>query len=149
MLYWVRWFSLPSFVFGVFMATGMLAEVPIRLLGLWEDLWVGILCAFTWVLTAYLVAPEKKVAVTCVLFLLGALLEWELVGHSWYPEGHAKAYQVSHIPFALTCVSGLVTLLLLAMREKLKNQPRGPWQPRKLGTMAPVVARRRGRWSER
>ncbi len=116
-LYWFRWFALPAFVFAVFMATGILAEVPVRVFRLWEDLWIGIACACTWVLTAYLVAPEKKSIAAVVLFLVGALLAWKLVGHSWYPEGSPKAYQPSHLPFALTCTSGLMTLGLLRGSE--------------------------------
>ena len=119
-LYWFRWFTLPAWVFGVFMATGILAQVPVRVFGLWEDMWTGIACACTWVLTAYLVAPERKSAAAAALFLAGALVAWKLVGHSWYPESSPKAYQPSHLPFALTCVSGLGTLALLTIREKRK-----------------------------
>jgi len=119
-LYWFRWFALPAFVFGAFIATGILAEVPVTVFGLWEDLWVGIACAVTWVLTSFFIAPEKKTIVSTVFFVLGALLAWILVGKSWYPESHPRAYQHTYIPFALTFISGLSTLALLAIIKKRK-----------------------------
>ncbi len=130
-LYWFRWFALPACVLAVFMATGMLAEVPVRLFGLWEHLWIGIACACTWVLTAYVVAPDKKRVAATVFFFAGTLLAWKLVGHSWYPEGSPKAYQPSRLPFTFACTAGLLTLWLLIMREKRKadRASRAPSEP--------------------
>ena len=61
-------------------------------------------------------APRAQRLVSLVLFACGASLTW-LVASPWhFPEGHARAYQPSWVPLALTLAGGLVGLAIAWMR---------------------------------
>jgi regulator of protease activity HflC (stomatin/prohibitin superfamily) len=65
----------------------------------------GPLCAAAWVLTAYLMAPNHKIAVAGIAWLTGAVAAAGLL-YGVAPAGH-----VSHAPFALACAAGLAVLV--------------------------------------
>jgi hypothetical protein len=101
-------------VAGAFFLCGICGAGTASLFGMWEEPMAGFFAAFGTVSMAYLSAPCRKKQFALIVFLLGALCAWLLIGNSWYPESYpAKAYQPTYLPFVITLFGGLVPLSVI------------------------------------
>jgi hypothetical protein len=122
-LNWVRWVCLPPALFAVFICLGLFLKILNSFLQLWFEPVGGFILAAAWVISAHLIAPARKSLASTAAFVFGSLLAWRLVGHTWYPENHPKAYQSTCIPFVLTIAGGLLGLAGLIMMALINRKP--------------------------
>ena len=73
---------------------------------------VNAAAAILFVIAGAMVAPRFRMIVAIALYGVGACVAWIVLGAWYFPEGHPRAYQVSHVPLSLTLIGGLVGVLL-------------------------------------
>jgi hypothetical protein len=101
-------------VFGAFFLCGIFGSALASLFGLWDRPISGFFAAFGVVTIAYLSSPSWNKQFSVIVFMLGAICAWLLIGESWYPEHYLdKAYQPTHLPFFITLVGGLLPLAFI------------------------------------
>jgi hypothetical protein len=101
-------------VFGAFFLCGIFGSALASLLGLWDQATSGFFAAFGVVNMAYLSSPNRNKQYSVIVFLLGAICAWLLIGDSWYPESYTeKAYQSTYLPFLITLLGGLLPLVVI------------------------------------
>jgi hypothetical protein len=123
LLYWLRWFCLPVLVFVSWVITGVLVELVFSVIPAWDEPWLGAICAFTWVLSAYFVVPKWKIPVAVLAYVVGAIVAQHLIGNSFYPKGHPKAYQTTHLPFIMALIGGLNGIVVSFVIQLRKTRP--------------------------
>jgi len=80
------------------------------------------------VLSANLIAPDRKPIASAVALVIGGMLAWNLVGHAVYPENNPKAYQPTYIPFVMTITGGFIGLAGSVITEIIKRKPNKTFQ---------------------
>ena len=109
-------------VAGAFLIGGIGGIFAASVFGTWWEPSAGFLAAFAVVVVAYWAAPRKKLAFATACFVLGVLAAWVLVGNSDYPESYGeKAYQVTRLPFVVTCGGGFIGLLAVFTIERWRQ----------------------------
>jgi hypothetical protein len=102
-------------VSGAFLVAGMAGAIVMEMLGFWNLPGAGFCAALAVVLTTFYASPQRRYLITCSVFAAGVAAAWFFLEPSWYPESYgAQAYQLTHLPFIVTCSGGLVGLVLLA-----------------------------------
>jgi regulator of protease activity HflC (stomatin/prohibitin superfamily) len=128
--YWIRWVGLLPIVGMVFLVTGIAGAMGMMVLGLHDSLmWVGVPCAFTWVLATYLVAPDRKLIAAAVAFVAGAGLAAMMTLSMGRAFGSRAVLEVG-LPYLATCVGGLAALglaLKLQVRKMGSLDKAAPW----------------------
>ena len=71
----------------------------------------GATVAWVTLATARAVAPTQRRLVVLFAFLGGAWVAWRVLGHWYFPEHHARAYEPSPLPLTVTIGTGLVCLV--------------------------------------
>ncbi len=108
-----QWVISAFAISGAFFLCGFGGALIADLTGLWDKPLAGFFAAFGVVSIAYLSAPSKNREFSLLVFIVGCLCAWFLVGSSWYPESYpSKAYQPTHLPFIVTVLGGLVSLAI-------------------------------------
>jgi hypothetical protein len=101
-------------VFGAFFLCGIFGSALASLFGLWDQPISGFFAAFGVVTMAYLSSPNRNKLYSVIVFLLGAIIAWLLIGDSWYPESYTeKAYQPTYLPFLITLFGGFLPLVVI------------------------------------
>jgi hypothetical protein len=109
-----RWAISAFAVVGAFMLCSFCGAGIARLLGFWDLPVIGFFAAFGVVSTSYLSAPNRNKQYAVVIFILGAILAWLLLGNAVYPEAYASnAYQGTKLPFLITFVGGILPLAVI------------------------------------
>jgi len=128
--YWIRWVGLLPIVGTVFLVTGIASGMGMMVLGLDDGfMWVGVPCAFMWVLTTYLVAPNRKLIAAAVSFVVGAGLA-ALMALSMGRSFSARMVIEVALPYLGTCAGGLAALglaLRLQIRKMGSLDKAAPW----------------------
>ena len=102
-------------VFVAFVFFGVAGAFLASYTGVWDTPVAGFCAAFGVVVTAFLAAPQLKLATATASFIVGAAVAWWLVGDSFWPEGLPKAYQPTNVPFYCTVAGGAFALLWCAI----------------------------------
>jgi uncharacterized membrane protein len=79
----------------------------------WKEPIAGPIAAVLIVLYSFAAAPEHKKYAALGGYFFGVFLACKIPDIHWYPECHPAAYQSTPLPIMLTCVSGLVALLVV------------------------------------
>lgn len=91
----------------VFVMAGLAADLLAPLVGLWFDPLAGVFAAFSVVVIAFVVAPEKKLVMASLTLIGGASMAWYLISPpSSYPQNHANAYEETYLPIKATLMAG-------------------------------------------
>ena len=101
-------------------ATPLVATMLLGYFICWQEHIAGPLTAITVVGYRFATAPSHKAWGAIFAFSLGCALAYIAPDIDIYPECHAKAYQKTYIPLALTYAAGLLSLvgLLFWPRQK-------------------------------
>ena len=102
---------------GAFFLAGFGGSVVADILGFWHIPGAGFCAALAVVVATYVSAPSFKFTLSCLAFVVGAVVAWMLLEPSWYPDMKrygSLAYQPTHLPVTATCAGGIVGLLLVA-----------------------------------
>jgi hypothetical protein len=105
-----KWFMFVSSVVCVFFLCGFVGIAVAGLLNIWMEPTAGFFSAFAVVGVAFYSAPKYKKIASILVFFLGAIIAWKLLGNSHYPESYKLAYQSTIIPFYITLIGGLLAL---------------------------------------
>jgi hypothetical protein len=122
--YWLRWFCLPPALFAIFLFLGLALAFLNSFLRLWFEPAAGFILALVWVLSAHLIAPDRKPIASAMAFGIGTMLAWQFIGDSWYPENHPKAYQPTHLPIMVTIAGGVLGFAGSITMEMMKRKPK-------------------------
>lgn len=81
-----------------------------ELTGIWVHYLHAIIIPLLGIVGTWLVAPVNKVVFTTLIYLFGVVLAYMLASPLAYPETHEQAYQLTQVPFVMSCVWGAVLL---------------------------------------
>jgi hypothetical protein len=131
----LRWLSTPAAAFAGFFvglfgcaacllllgaafsisAPGGILDVDVR------DGLAGFGAAIATVVAGSTMAPNRRRAVSLLIFAAGTYPAWILVGRWYFPEHHPRAYQSSARPFILTELGGIAGVLLVWFWRPLRT----------------------------
>ena len=101
---------------------------PVRLEAVFPTDWrtgvVLALAAGSFVVAGAFVVPKWRLAAAVALFALGAWVADMDLRLWWFPEGHPRAYQTSHVPLTLTLIGGIVGVLAVTIYAMHSRQRR-------------------------
>ena len=117
-----RWVIAVLAVAGAFLVGGIGGAVASGAAGVWYMLGAGFLAALSVVSVAYIAAPAGKLQFSALCFALGVVSAWILVGNEYYPESYGeRAYQPTLLPFAATCIGGMLGLVIVGIFDVWKR----------------------------
>lgn len=128
--YWIRWAGLLPVVGLVFLVTAIACGVGVMALGGHNSfVWVGVPCAFAWVLATYLMAPDRKLIAATVSLVVGAAVA-ALITLSFARSVRSHLLIRVALPYLATCAAGLAALgvgVWLQVRKMGSLDKAAPW----------------------
>jgi len=118
----VRWVLLPLKVILAFVLVGIAAGLISERLYIWWEPFAGFFAAIAVVSVAYICAPGRKLPVALAAFVLGGAIAYQMLKDSYFPEGYARAYEPTLIPFCVTLGGGLLALATVAVHAFVKRR---------------------------
>jgi hypothetical protein len=118
----VRWVLLPLKVILAFVLVGIAAGLISERLYIWWEPFAGFFAAIAVVSVAYICAPGRKLLVALAAFVLGGAIAYQMLKDSYFPEGYARAYEPTLMPFWLTLGGGLLALATVAVHAFVKRR---------------------------
>jgi len=118
----VRWVLLPLKVILAFVLVGIAAGLISERLYIWWEPFAGFFAAIAVVSVAYICAPGRKLPVALAAFVLGGAIAYQMLKDSYFPEGYARAYEPTLMPFWLTLGGGLLALAAVAVHAFVKRR---------------------------
>jgi hypothetical protein len=118
----VRWVLLPLKVILAFVLVGIAAGLISERLYIWWEPFAGFFAAIAVVSVAYICAPGRKLPVALAAFVLGGAIAYQMLKDSYFPEGYARAYEPTLIPFWVTLGGGLLALAAVAVHAFVKRR---------------------------
>ena len=118
----VRWVLLPLKVILAFVLVGIAAGLISERLYIWWEPFAGFFAAIAVVSVAYICAPGRKLPVALAAFVLGGAIAYQMLKDSYFPEGYARAYEPTLMPFWVTLGGGLLALAAVAVHAFVKRR---------------------------
>lgn len=98
--------------FGAFVAFGLSGALIAVILGIWQEATAGFCAAFAVVAMTYISVPRFQKQAAVFIFILGCIAAWPIIGVTYYPRSYGyKNFEPTHIPYAVTVIGGLASLL--------------------------------------
>ena len=121
LMIFVRWILLLAWI-----PTALIAGIDLSLfisdiINVWEDYVGAIVMPSLGIVVTYFIAPYYKYSSCALMYIIGLFIAFYGFTPSWYPQSHPLAYESTYIPFIITVLSGLITLLILALCFKSKR----------------------------
>ena len=125
----LRWLALPfalffgfmlsfPFAFSSYLVLESLPHSPDSILRyLWEEPYVGFICAFTWMTITLLIAPSPRFLAVILSFAVGLYVAtWFIPITTYYPESYPWPYADTHFPIIVTCLGGALPVMAYPFR---------------------------------
>ena len=118
-----QWLVAILAVLGAFFVAGIAGAFATSKLGFWGIPGAGFCAAFAVVTAAYISAPHHRFQFSACVFVVGAVVAWQFLEPSSYPESYGSlAYQSTHLPLLTTCIGGILALAAVGLL-RLKSGP--------------------------
>ena len=102
------WLIAAFAVIGAFALCGLGGAVIAEAFGIWSTPVAGFTAAFAVVAVAYLATPNFQRQSTILVFAVGCLAAWGLLGDLVYPG----TYETTPLPFLITVAGGVIALII-------------------------------------
>lgn len=104
-LYWTRWLCLPIVLLAIpfYLCLGI-HFAGLNVFHFYGKSVSGFLSAVLWVLSAYSIAPDRKIRTALATLVIGTILSWFLIGETNLPDYSG----MTRMPIYITWSAGII-----------------------------------------